>query len=135
LAESPPSLPAVVGGTPQLNFDALNVRLAAIEAVIASVIASSEKGLLIIRGGVEQGASDSILQGSGFTVSHKATGETKVSFTAAFSGIPTVIPTARLFSNKANATSAEKGSVIVGVNVVGGSATNGTFDFIAIGPR
>jgi hypothetical protein len=95
---------------------------------------SLNEDLRVVRGGVNTASPGTILQGAGFTITRLGTGEVKVTFTTAFSGVPTVTPTARTFTHKANAGEPLAGSVLIGVNA-SGAAVDGVVDFIAAGPR
>lgn len=91
------------------------------------------ENLRIIRGSVS--SAGAILEGSGFTVSHRGTGLYLVTFNTAFSDAPTVLGSAgagRTFSaGNLGTTSAD----IATQSTTTGSTADAQFHFIAIGPR
>ena len=94
MSESPPSLPAVVGGTPQLNFDALNVRAHAVETgagIASGSITDAKLSKPVIAGNVkESGTRES---GEGFAVERPATGEYKVTLTTELATLGSMVVT------------------------------------------
>lgn len=96
---------------------------------------SVEENLRTIRGSIS--TSGAITAGTGFTVSHPATGTYTISFTSAFASTPTIIACT---SNTNNAkTAVVNGPTTFAVQILvynsSGVATDGGVYFTAIGPR
>lgn len=94
MAESPPSLPAVVGGTPQLNFDALNVRTAALEGgkgIAAGSVSDEKLAKPVIVGAVA--GLGTVLAGSGFAVKRTALGTYEITLTVELSTVGILVAT------------------------------------------
>lgn len=102
---------------------------------------AGEESLRIIRGIVGEDAS--ILGGSGFTVSRLTTGDYLITFTTAFSALPSVTAIGQFVTlqcpTSINTFSVSTSSVRLFVRQVGcgsnESLTNQRFQFIAVGPR
>lgn len=126
---------------PQLAPDSVGSAEIAAGAVGTSeapgFVNSTVETLKVIRGRINTASSGTILQGSGFTITRNGTGDLTVTFTAAFSALPSV-----------PAPGAEGGDLIGNLQgapttttarfqlfSTGGTLTDGIFSFIAIGPR
>lgn len=104
--------------------------------------AADETGLKIIRGTVNTTPTASIVKGSGFTIARNGAGDITITFTSAFSDVPTVtaMPGAGGFHG---AVSASTGGIAAGsvrlilfdTQTVGVPNTDGIIHFIAIGPK
>ena len=93
---------------------------------------AGEENLRIIRGVV--GPTGAIIAGSGFTVSHDASGEYTITFNTAFSlTAPTVTATAEVIHISLNGVTAFKAKFHI--YNLGGQDSDSAFHFIAIGPR
>jgi hypothetical protein len=107
-----------------------NIRLGGAGELFAP---GGQENLRIIRGSVS--STGAILEGTGFTVSHRGTGLYLITFNTAFSDAPSVIGScgaARFFSaGSFTVTSAD----VATQSGSTGSSADAPFQFIAIGPR
>ena len=131
------------GGVTLMRLDSTGaLKLGASSQFSATV---GDENLRIIRGTVS--ANGTIIAGSGFTVSHVATGDYVIYFSATFSSTPTVTATPfflpappfgsfDFFGNVGTVSSSSSEILIWPDNGSSSSSTSDdTFSFIAIGPR
>ena len=121
--------------TPQAALEVRgNIKLGGIGQYFAP---SGEENLRIVRGIV--GTTGNIIGGSGFTVTHDASGQYTVTFNTSFSGPPAVIAT-----GVGDGTSVAMAAPVTSISAIflvsdlrpdAGSHADRTFHFIAIGPR
>jgi len=109
-------------------------------------IRGEETGLKIVRGRIDTTGAGSILQGGGFTIVRNGVGDLTVTFSPAFSGVPSCVPAGESTSafiharNKAVPTAS---TMQVQVFATANTGTvdethqpvDGIFHFIAAGPR
>lgn len=92
--------------------------------------------LAIIRGSVA--ADGSILRGTGFSISHTLTGQYLVTFTTAFASTPSVVGSPNTASTATGVGYRDPSTTTVNMityDSTTAAVTNGTFDFMVIGPR
>lgn len=93
----------------------------------------AENGLKMIRGRIST-TTPTILQGSGFTVVRNSAGSVTITFTSAFSAIPAVVAVADPAGVCDQAAIPTVSTVGIIRFTTAGVATDGSFDFVAIGP-
>lgn len=121
--------------TPAATLDVRgDVKLGSSGQLFAS---AGAENLRIVRGLVQ--ADGTIAQGTGFTVSHPATGDYIITFSPAFASAPTVTASTgnNERTNTASWSSIFAGTATIRVNCpsLGSGGCNRDFSFIAIGPR
>ncbi|MDQ3133694.1 MAG: H-type lectin domain-containing protein, partial [Acidobacteriota bacterium] len=95
---------------------------------------AGEENLRIIRGVVD--GAGNIIVGSGFTVSHGATGQYTITFNTSFAGPPAVMAAAENDTQVRTVNTAGVTSSIVNLRTYFGTGLSDVaFHFIAIGPR
>ena len=105
----------------------------------AKVAKGSESNLHIIRGSIDSAGAGSILTGTGFTIVRNGIDDVTVNITSAFSDTPSVVV-------GAGSTAIRRAKLTTSEPVVGsframvsdtalGTAADGIFHFIAIGPK
>lgn len=124
----------------QDNFDKLDLRVSALEArTTGIVVALAELGLKIVRGVCATAGSGSITEGSGFTIAARnGPGDLTLTINPAFSDVPAVTNNAIYGAGLDSFTVSRTASSIriaIFDAATGATGTDGTFDFIAIGPR
>ncbi len=92
----------------------------------------------IIAGRSSGGTTPSILSGSGFTISHGATGTYDITFTTPFAATPTVVAHSEFANNYPTGNSWEQDILIVNISSTGcriftGNCDECSFSFIAVG--
>lgn len=135
MSEAPPSLPGVLSRPDaQIIIDALNKRLWEVEKEDSEKLVGS--GLKMVRGTINTAGSGSIVQGTGFTISRVGAGNVTVTFSPAFSGVPTVVTGHQTAIHNANNGEPTKEKVTLGLIITTtAEAVDGIVSFIAIGPR
>jgi hypothetical protein len=101
----------------------------------ANFAASSTENLRMVRGSVN--ANGTVARGGGFTVVHNGgvgTGSFTITFTPAFSGVPSVTATAVNVAVRAGGSISASSVTVSTVNFSTSSPVDDSFSFIALGP-
>lgn len=108
-----------------------------LDGVDSTGYVTAGEALKTIRGIIDTAGSGTIKKGTGFTINRTATGRVTITFTAAFSDVPSVVCTPAGTTNISTFQSEEatkEKAVTVTINTLF-LAADGVFHFIAIGPR
>lgn len=107
-----------------------------------NVIEAAENDLRLVRGTIDTNGSGTILEGGGFSITRNNIGDVTVTFTDAFSDVPSVTLTplgggsalGPIASHK-NGFTRTPAAFRVEIVSIGAGFADGVFDFIAVGPQ
>lgn len=105
--------------------------------IITEPVRCTVESLKTIRGVINTEGAGSIVKGSGFSIVRNGVGEVTITFTAAFSAVPSVNGTPRS-GNRSIGLNAEATTTTAKLLITTsstGAATDGIFHFVAVGPR